>query len=60
MWKAALADAADVPCDGVALTREVDVLVKGSALEKEHFTVPIGPGLGIKIYMDLVERYRVV
>jgi L-alanine-DL-glutamate epimerase-like enolase superfamily enzyme len=28
-------------------------------LQAGHFTVPSGPGLGITIKMDVIERYRV-
>ena len=50
---------ATLPCDELPFTREADVLAEGLALEKGHFTVPAGPGLGIKVDMEVVERYRV-
>ena len=34
-------------------------MAEGLALEKGHFTVPTGSGLGIKVDMGVVERYRV-
>lgn len=38
---------------------ETDVVAEGLALAKGHFTVPTGSGLGIKVDMEVVERYRV-
>ena len=32
---------------------------RGLALEKGHFAVPTRSGLGIKVDMEMVERYRV-
>ena len=50
---------ATLPCDELPFTREADVVAEGLALEKGHFAVPTGSGLGIKVDMDVVERYRV-
>ena len=50
---------ATLPCDELPFTWEADVVAKGLALEKGHFAVPTGPGLGIKVDMEVVERYRV-
>jgi len=50
---------ATLPCDELPFTREADILHEGLALDKGHFTVPQGPGLGIKVNMEIVERYRV-
>ena len=48
-----------LPCDELPFTREADVLADGLVLETGHFIVPSGPGLGIKVDMEVVERYRV-
>ena len=40
-------------------TREADVVAEGMVLEKRHFTVLAGPGLGVKVDIDVVECYRV-
>lgn len=50
---------ATLPCDELPFAREVDVVAEGLALEKEHFTLPTGLGLEIKVDMEVVERYRV-
>ena len=50
---------ATLPCDELPFTREADVVAEGLALEKGHFAVPTGSGLGIKVDMEVVERYRV-
>ena len=50
---------ATLPCDELPFTRETDVAAEELALEKGHFTVPTGSGLGIKVDMEVVERYRV-
>ncbi|NKB71442.1 MAG: hypothetical protein GKR89_30590 [Candidatus Latescibacteria bacterium] len=50
---------ATLPCDELPFTREADVLAGSLALDKGHFTVPEGPGLGVKVDMEVVERYRV-
>jgi L-alanine-DL-glutamate epimerase-like enolase superfamily enzyme len=48
-----------LPCDELPFTREADVVADGLVLEAGHFIVPSGPGLGIKVDMEVVERYRV-
>lgn len=50
---------ATLPCDELPFTRQADVLAGGLALENGHFRVPEGPGLGVEIDMEVVERYRV-
>ena len=50
---------ATLPCDELPFTRVADVLKEGLALEKGHFLVPQGPGLGIEVDMEVVEKYRV-
>jgi L-alanine-DL-glutamate epimerase-like enolase superfamily enzyme len=50
---------ATLPCDELPFTREADVVAEGLVLQAGHFTVPSGPGLGITINMDVIERYRV-
>ncbi|MEW6753588.1 MAG: enolase C-terminal domain-like protein [Candidatus Latescibacterota bacterium] len=51
--------AATLPCDELPFTRVADVLAGGLALEKGHFLVPQGPGLGVAVDMGVVEKYRV-
>ena len=50
---------ATLPNATLPFTREADVVAEGLALEKGHFDVPTGSGLGIKVDMEVVERYRV-
>ena len=50
---------ATLPCDELPFTREADVLAEGLALAQGQFTVPQGPGLGIKVDMQVINRYRV-
>lgn len=50
---------ATLPCDELPFTREADVLDGGLRLESGHFDVPSGPGLGVQVNMEVVERYRV-
>ena len=50
---------ATLPCDELPFTRVADVLEGGLHLEAGHFHVPQGPGLGIKVDMKVVEKYRV-
>jgi len=50
---------ATLPCDELPFTRVADVLQGGLVLEKGHFVVPEGPGLGIQVDMGVVEKYRV-
>ena len=50
---------ATLPCDELPFTREADPVAEGRALADGHFAVPDEPGLGIKIDMAVIERYRV-
>ncbi|MBI2504489.1 MAG: hypothetical protein HYW07_14800 [Candidatus Latescibacteria bacterium] len=50
---------ATLPCDELPFTRVADVLEGGLKLEAGHFHVPQGSGLGIKVDMKVVEKYRV-
>ena len=50
---------ATLPCDELPFTREADVLDGGLQVEAGHFAVPSGPGLGVTVNMEVVERYRV-
>jgi L-alanine-DL-glutamate epimerase-like enolase superfamily enzyme len=50
---------ATLPCDELPFTRVADVVADGLQLEKGHFLVPGEPGLGIKVDMAVVEKYRV-
>jgi len=50
---------ATLPCDELPFVRTADVLDGSLVLENGHFHVPEGPGLGVKLDMDVVERYRV-
>ena len=50
---------ATLPNARLPFTREADVVAEGMVLEKRHFTVPAGPGLGVKVDIDVVECYRV-
>jgi len=56
--QATLSNAA-LPCDELPFTRVADVLKESLTLEKGHFLVPQGPGLGIEVDMAVVEKYRV-
>jgi L-alanine-DL-glutamate epimerase-like enolase superfamily enzyme len=48
-----------LPCDELPFVRVADVLDGGLILENGHFLVPKGPGLGIKLDMKVIEKYRV-
>jgi L-alanine-DL-glutamate epimerase-like enolase superfamily enzyme len=48
-----------LPCDELPFTRIADVLDGGLPVENGHFIVPEGPGLGVKLDMSVVEKYRV-
>jgi L-alanine-DL-glutamate epimerase-like enolase superfamily enzyme len=48
-----------LPCDELPFTRIADVLDGGLVLDKGHFVVPDGPGLGVKLDMKVVEKYRI-
>ena len=50
---------ATLPCDELPFTRVADVAEEGLLLKDGHFQVPTGPGLGIKVDMATVEKYRV-
>ncbi len=50
---------ATLPCDELPFTRVADVLGGSLALERGHFLVPQGPGLGVSVDMEVVEKYRV-
>ena len=50
---------ATLPCDELPFVRVADVLSGSLALDKGHFSVPEGPGLGVELDMEVVERYRV-
>jgi L-alanine-DL-glutamate epimerase-like enolase superfamily enzyme len=51
---------ATLPCDELPFVRTADVLDGGLVLEKGHFLVPDGPGLGVKLDLKVVEKYRVM
>lgn len=50
---------ATLPCDELPFVREADVLGGSLELAEGHFTVPGGPGLGVRLDLEVVERYRV-
>ncbi|MFC1527040.1 mandelate racemase/muconate lactonizing enzyme family protein, partial [Candidatus Latescibacterota bacterium] len=50
---------ATLPCDELPFTREADVLGGSLELQDGHFTVPTDAGLGVKVDMGVVEKYRV-
>ena len=50
---------ATLPCDELPFVRVDDVLGGSLVLEEGHFRVPEGPGLGVKLDMTVVEKYRV-
>jgi L-alanine-DL-glutamate epimerase-like enolase superfamily enzyme len=50
---------ATLPCDELPHIRIADVVKEGLTLKAGHFLVPEGPGLGITVDMDVIERYRV-
>ena len=50
---------ATLPCDELPFVRTADVLGGGLVLDKGHFVAPDGPGLGVKLDMKVVEKYRV-
>ena len=50
---------ATLPCDELPHMRVADVVKGGLQLEKGHFLVPEGPGLGIELDIDVIEKYRV-
>jgi L-alanine-DL-glutamate epimerase-like enolase superfamily enzyme len=50
---------ATLPCDELPFVRVADVLGGSLVLDKGHFLVPEGPGLGVELDMGVVEKYRV-
>ena len=50
---------ATLPCDELPFTRVADVCDGSLVVEGGHFILPEGPGLGIHVDLDVVERYRV-
>jgi L-alanine-DL-glutamate epimerase-like enolase superfamily enzyme len=50
---------ATLHCDELPFTRIADVVGGGLVVEKGHFVVPETPGLGVKLDMAVVEKYRV-
>ncbi|MBT5875445.1 MAG: mandelate racemase/muconate lactonizing enzyme family protein [Candidatus Latescibacteria bacterium] len=50
---------ATLPCDELPFVRDVDLLGGSMTLDQGHFVLPEGPGLGVELDMDLVQRYRV-
>ena len=50
---------ATLPCDELPFVRSADVLGGSLVLDQGHFVVPQGPGLGVELDMDVVERYCV-
>ena len=48
-----------LPCDELPHIRIADVVKEGLTIKAGHFLVPEGPGLGIKVDMDVIEKYRV-
>ena len=50
---------ATLPCDELPHTRIADVVKEGLTIKAGHFPVPEGPGLGITVDMDVIEKYRV-
>jgi L-alanine-DL-glutamate epimerase-like enolase superfamily enzyme len=50
---------ATLPCDELPFTRIADVCDGSLAVDAGHFIVPDGPGLGIHVELDVVEKYRV-
>jgi muconate cycloisomerase len=50
---------ATLPCDELPFVRVADVLGGSLRLEEGHFLVPDGPGLGVELDLEVMERYRV-
>ncbi len=50
---------ATLACDELPFTRIADVCNGSLQVEAGHFLVPEGPGLGIHVDLDVVEKYRV-
>ena len=49
---------ATLPCDELPFVRIAEV-ADGMTVEDGNFTVPDGPGLGVKLDMQVIEKYRV-
>ncbi|OGG52296.1 MAG: hypothetical protein A3F84_28980 [Candidatus Handelsmanbacteria bacterium RIFCSPLOWO2_12_FULL_64_10] len=50
---------ATLPCDELPFVRTADVVGGALVVEKGHFVVPEGPGLGVTLDVKVVERFRV-
>ena len=50
---------ATLPCDELPFMRIADVVGGSLVVENGHFIVPTEPGLGVKLDMAVVEKYRV-
>ena len=50
---------ATLPCDELPFVRVADVTDGALVLDKGQFIVPGGPGLGVKLDQNTVEKYRV-
>lgn len=50
---------ATLPCDELPFTRVADVLGGSLCLDRGHYQVPEGPGLGVAVDLQVIERYRV-
>ena len=48
-----------LPCDELPFMRIADIVGGGLVVEKGHFLVPEEPGLGVKLDMAVVDKYRV-
>ena len=49
---------ATLPCDELPFTRVADVVNGALVVEDGHFVLPEGPGLGVKLDMATVDKYR--
>ena len=49
---------ATLPCDELPFTRVADVVNGALVVMDGHFILPQGPGLGVKLDMSTVEKYR--
>ena len=50
---------ATLPCDELPFIRANDFVGGGLVVENGHFLVPEGPGLGVELDMEMVERCRI-
>ena len=48
-----------LPCDELPFIREADILSGALVVDKGHFIVPEGPGLGVELDMRVMEKYRI-